>query len=92
MAASSYDKHIGITQIVLDTEAGPAAKSAALDPSDSRSGDTDRFGVDLATFTTSEVEDLAQWAADNASKITAFTLVGKEGDSQSPCRPSRPRL
>lgn len=89
MAASSDDKHIGITQIVLDTEAGPGAKSEALDPENSRSGDTDKFGVDLATFTTSEVSDLAQWAADNASKITAFTLVGKVGEITKPMSPEQ---
>ncbi len=89
MAASSNDKHIGITQIVLDTEAGPGAKSEALDPENSRSGDTDKFGVDLATFTTSEVSDLAQWAADNASKITAFTLVGKVGEITKPMSPEQ---
>lgn len=89
MAASSSDKQIGIIQIVLDTEAGAAAKSEALDPSDSRSGDTDKFGIDLATFTTSEVAELAQWAADNASKITAFTLIGKEGEITKPMSPGQ---
>ena len=89
MVASSNDKRIGVTQIALDTDAGVGAVSVAIDTSDSRSGDTDRFGIDLATFATSEVSQLAEWAAANASAITAFTLKGKAGDVTKPMSPAQ---
>lgn len=77
VAANSDDK-IGISQITLFSPTGSIC-SAEIPASDSRRGDTDKYGTDFATFSTSEADTLGAWAFDNGNIITSVTVSGSLG-------------
>lgn len=82
IVASSGEKRIGVTQIVLSSPEG--AKASAAIPDDSpRAGDIDAFGSDIASFRSEEVAELAAWAADNTSAINRLVIKGSLGEVET---------
>ncbi len=88
IVASSGEKRIGVTQIVLSSSDGEKA-SAAIPEDSPRAGDTDAFGSDVASFRSEEVAELAAWAADNASAINRLVIKGSLGDVETKLSPAQ---
>lgn len=79
VAANSGEK-IGISQIILSSPSG-SLSSAEIPDYDSRRGDTDKYGTDFATFSTSEADTLGAWAFNNGN-ITSVTVSGSLGSRE----------
>lgn len=79
LLASSADKRVGVTQIVLSSPDGQMASTAIPEDSE-RAGDTDAFGSDIASFRYDEVADLVAWAADHTASINRLTIRGSLGE------------
>lgn len=77
VAANSGDK-IGISQITLSSPEG-SLTSAEIPESDSRRGDSDLYGSDFASFSTSESDTLGAWSYKNGNIITSVTISGNHG-------------
>lgn len=86
--ASSADKRVGVTQIVLSSPDGQMASTAIPEDSE-RAGDTDAFGSDIASFRAEEVADLAAWAAENAASVNRLIIRGSLGEVEVKLTPAQ---
>lgn len=80
VAANSGNK-IGINQLTLTSPAG-SLSSAVIPESDGRRGDTDKYGTDFATFSTSESDTIGAWAFNNSNNIVSVTISGDLGSKE----------
>lgn len=78
LVAANSGKKIGISQITLSSPEG-SLSSVEIPYSESRRGDTDIYGTDFATFSTSESDTLGAWAFHNGNFISSVTLSGSLG-------------
>lgn len=88
IVAASNDKKVGVRQIVLSTPDASKA-SEAISEGSGRTGDTDKFGADVASFRSEEVADLAAWTAENAARIDRLTIRGTLGDAEVKFTPAQ---
>lgn len=78
IVAANSDEKIGISQITLFSPTG-SISSVEIPATDSRRGDTDKYGTDFASFSSSEADTLGAWAFNNGNMITSVTVSGSRG-------------
>lgn len=81
IVASNSGEKIGISQLTFSSPTG-SISTAAIPESDGRRGDTDKYGTDFATFSTTESDTIGSWAFNNSNNIVSVTISGDLGSKK----------